>query len=192
MFAMETVSNSFDNESDDSNSESLIETLFRYRNWYRNNIYSPIEDTSIIWGRRLVIASLSITDAINEFRFRKKDLQKVADLLWPKMSSFLVGERDRIRVQGKYKVPYETGLLLLLFQLSRPRRICPKMERFFGMRKSHISAVLQTFSRALQLVSEGYLGDPIVHFEQFTYYSTLISTKAGRNVKVWGFIDGTV
>ena len=56
-----------------------------------------------------------------------------------------------------YSVCYETGLLILLYQYSRPRRLSPNMEQLFGMRRSKLSAIIQTFSTALYHVSLPYL-----------------------------------
>ena len=67
------------------------------------------------------------------------------------------------------------------------------MEHFFGMRRSKLSAIIQTFSTVLYNVSLPYLSDPSIWHQQMPYYAELIQEKTG-NVKdsLWGFIDGTI
>ena len=39
-------------------------------------------------------------------------------------------------------------VLVVLYQYSRPRRLSPNIEQLFGMRRSKLSAIIQTFSTA--------------------------------------------
>jgi len=101
-----------------------------------SSLLAPIEDFTIQWGKSMLISDINESDAINEFRMRKADLQEVADKLWPKFSALLPGEnlmKDEVRVSHGYTVPYETGFLILLYRLSRPRRLRPDMEKYFGI-----------------------------------------------------------
>jgi DDE superfamily endonuclease len=111
-------------------------------------------------------------------------------LLWPRMELFLEGTHDKIVVQNRYKCSYETGLLLVLFCLSRPRCIHPEMEVYFKMQKLHISACIATFVDALYSVALPYLSDPSIFQHRFELYSRLIHEKSGLGgLDIWGFID---
>lgn len=105
----------------------------------------------------------------------------------------LEGDKDQIQCANRYTCPYETGILLCLHRLSRPRRLRPEMERYFSMRKSKISAVISTFMMALFQVSQPYLSNPSIFRNRFNLYSGLIERKAGlTSLGIWGFIDGTL
>ena len=67
------------------------------------------------------------------------------------------------------------------------------MEHIFGMRRSKLSAIIQTFSLALYHVSMPYLSDPSIWHQRMPYYSKLIKKKTGNVIDtLWGFIDGTI
>jgi hypothetical protein len=161
---------------------------------YANFICRPLSDPTIDYeAAPLIISDLDDSKCILDFRFRMTDIQDFADLLWPKMELILEGERDLIKVNNRYTCPYETGLLLVIFRLARPRRIRPEMETYFRMRKSKISAILSTFIDALYEVALPYLSDPSIFQPRFELYSKLIHEKSGLDgLDVWGFIDGTL
>ena len=67
------------------------------------------------------------------------------------------------------------------------------MEQIFGMRRSKVSAIIQTFSLALYHVSMPYLSDLSIWHQQMPYYSQLIKKKTGNAIDtLWGFIDGMI
>ena len=114
-------------------------------------------------------------------------------VLWPKLRLHLEGYLESIHCAYRYTVCYETGLLVLLYRYSRPRRLSPDMEHIFGMRRSKLSAIIQTFSSALYHVSMPYLSDPSIWHQQMPYYSELIKKKTGNVIDtLWGFIDGMI
>jgi nuclease HARBI1 len=180
--------------SSSTGSIDTVELIAEQAMEYADFLYTPIVDDTIDFNSRaMVIADLNESECLNEFRFRKHDLQEAANLLWPKLSVLLDGTRDKIVVLNGYTVPYETGLLMLLYRLARPRRLRPEMEKFFKMRKSKISATITTFSNALFEVALPYLSDPSIFSHRFRLYSDLIFAKSGGAVQnVWGFIDGTL
>jgi hypothetical protein len=137
-----------------------------------------LDETIDFEAAPLKISDLDESKCILNFCFH--ELIEIADLLWPKMELFLEGTRDKIVVQNRYKCNYETGLLLVLFCLSRPHRIRPEMEAYFKMRKSHISATINTFIDALYSVALPYLSDPSIFQDRFELYSRLINEKSGR------------
>jgi hypothetical protein len=122
---------------------------------------SQYESQAIIFGRRPLIADFDDATCINNFHFCKVHLQLLSDLLWPRLAPHLNGQKDSIEVKNRYKIPFETGLLLVLYCLSRPHTIY--FEAFFGMRKSHISAVVQTFVDSLYLFAFWFLNNPAIY-----------------------------
>jgi hypothetical protein len=96
-------------------------------------LVAPIQDETIVWDKSMLISNLNKSNAINEFRMRKADLQEVANKLWPKFSVILPGKKDEVQVRNGYGVPYETGFLILFYCLSRLRRLRPDMEKYFGI-----------------------------------------------------------
>ena len=129
---------------------------------------------------------------LSEFRFRKQDLQRLADLPWPRLAVDLPGVREAVAVKNKYRVPFETGLLLVLYRLARPHKIHGDMETFFGMRRSHICATISTFVDALYNFSFKFLNNPVIYKPRIPMYAALIEQKIGIVNNIWGFIDGTL
>jgi hypothetical protein len=108
------------------------------------------------------------------------------------MQPHLEGNYDSIRVENRYTLPFETCFMFLLYRLSVPRRIQPDMERFFGIRKSKISAATITFVDALYEVALPFLSNPAIFQHRFPLYSKLIFDKCNAANMIWGFIDGTL
>ena len=84
-------------------------------------INSTILDGGISWG--LTILDLSESDAVENCHLRKVDLQTLAEKLWPLMSVHLCGDRNKITCVNWYTIKYESGILILLYHLSRPQRL---------------------------------------------------------------------
>ena len=121
-------------------SASILDNLLGIVAQVHDQMETGMEDNTIQWGKRLIIQDLSEDDALTHFHFQKVHLQEVADKLWPRLQCFLIGHRGSIKVNNCiYSLPYETLLLLVLYRLSRPRRIRKEMEGFFGIHKSKIS-----------------------------------------------------
>jgi hypothetical protein len=123
-------------------------------------IYTPLEDATLVFGQKKVISDFCYSQCHLNFRFRKTDLQDVADQLWPRLEPFLKGAKEKLILENRYTAPYETCLLLTLFRFHRPVRLRPEMEVFFGMRKSQISVAIAAFSAALYMLAIQYLEDP--------------------------------
>ena len=49
---------------------------------------------------------------------RKDYLVILLEKLWPKMHHQLVGARERITCENHYTVPYDTGMIILLYRYS--------------------------------------------------------------------------
>ena len=144
------------------------------------------------WGRRRHAVDLLEMEAVLDFRFRKVDLIDLLDKLWPRMAPFLNGTREKIVCGRRYTAPYETGMLLLIYRLAHMQRVRPEMEKYFGMRRSHIGSILDTFSEALLSLSEHYFLNPLLLSGRFHLYAASVHEKCGLLDNVWGFIDGTV
>jgi nuclease HARBI1 len=129
---------------------------------------------------------------LSEFRFRKQDLQQLANLLWPRLAVDLPGVREDVVVKNKYRVPFKTGLLLVLYRFARPHKIHGDMKTFFGMRRSHICATISTFFDALYNFSFKFLNNPAIYKPRMPMYAALIEQKIGIVNNVRGFIDGTL
>ena len=63
---------------------------------------TPMEDHTIEWGKRVIIADLSEDDALTYFRFRKKDLQDLANKLWPRLMQSLGKDPGHVVVKNRY------------------------------------------------------------------------------------------
>ena len=109
-----------------------------------------------------------------------------------KLNGLLGGNKEHIVVNNNYTVHYETGILVLLYRLSFPRRLRPEMERYFGIRKSKLSAIISTFVDAFYAMAVHYLDNPTLFAGRIPNYAHLVGQKCGNLVQhVWGFIDGT-
>lgn len=154
----------------------------------------PIENPKIIWGRRVTIADWNDAECLNRLRFRKDDLIHLANQLWPRMMPCF-GEganRDRIVLESRNVVSYETLLIIYLFRMAYPSRYRPEMEEIFGMQSSHISRAIECFSKALYKVARQYLKRELsIWHHKMPEYAAKIYEKSGALDCVWGFIDGT-
>jgi hypothetical protein len=179
----QSMSASSISDSDSSTISFVMGETLRFAQY----VYEPIIDLEIDFNAKpLLITDLDESKSLDYFRFRKADLQVIADLLWPKLGMFLTGDKDEIQCANRYSCPYETGLLLCFYRLGQPNRL-RDLESYFRMRKSRISAVLSTFIDAFYKVSLPYLSNPRIFKHRLEFYSRLIKEKVGLDVLVWGF-----
>ena len=83
-----------------------------------------MEENIIQCGKNILIEDLSEDDAVTHFHFRKVHLQDAANQIWPRLQFYLRGHKGAVKVQnGKYSLPYETLLLLVLYRFSRSRHL---------------------------------------------------------------------
>ena len=112
-----------DEELDDDDEMELLDEFllaFSNANAIALDLNQIIEHPTINWRWKdgLTVQQLSADDALTHFRFRKVHLQEVSDKLWPRLSAYLVGTKEKIVFgDGHYSAPYETLLLLVLFDL---------------------------------------------------------------------------
>jgi hypothetical protein len=195
----ESTSSSSSSSSDDDDNifiNNATDTMLQHAARLVTDIDGGTEDSSIQWRAHggLLIGDVSEDDAIAHFRFRKRHLQELANKIWPRVQEYLTGVKTSITFDsGNYSAPYESLLLMVLFRLSRPRRIRPEMESFFGFRRSKISAGIKAMVNALYFVAKQYLESPEIFRHRMEYYAERIANKCGWLVHtVWGFIDGTL
>jgi hypothetical protein len=104
----------------DSSIDEMIETTIGFGEYI---VYESLEDESIdFYALRVCIQNLEASTCILNFRFRKSELQELADLLWPKMSTYLPGDKEKITCINCYTASYEAGILLVLYRLASSRR----------------------------------------------------------------------
>ena len=84
-------------------------------------------------------------------------------------------------------------MIVLLYRMSHPWRLHPEMEQSLKIRKSKLSSIIQTFSRALYKFTIPFLSGATLWHHRMPYYAQLIEQKTnGLMDCVWGFIDGTI
>ena len=195
---MSSVSGSSGTRSEMSNvssfdSTSIINELLGTVAQVHDQMETGMEDNTIQWGKWSLIQDLSEDDALIHFCFCKAHLHKVADKLWPRLQCFLSGHRGSIKVNnGTYSLPYETLLLLVLYRLSRTRRIRKEMEGFLGLHKSKISTGITCMIHAMHGLALQYLDNPIIFYHRMPYYPEQVHQKCVLVEAVWRFIDGTL
>ena len=137
-------------------------------------INSTILDGRISWGCTLTILELSESDAVKNCCLHQVDLQTLTEKLWPLMSVHLSGDHNKITCVNQYTIKYECEILILLYRLSRPRRLQHDMETIFGIWRSHLLAIIQTFSKALYKVVTPYLNNPSIWHSRMSYFVELM------------------
>ena len=113
--------------------------------------------------------------------------------LWSLMSAHLSGNQNKIMCVNWYTIKYECRIVILLYHLSCPQRLRHNMEKIFGIWRSCLSAIIQTFLEALYKVATTYLNNPSIWHSRMPYFAELIQNKTdGVADNMWGFIDGTI
>lgn len=191
-------SESWSDESGSSDStmgrlhNAAMEQVRLYLDHY-NYVHRRFQDDSIEFGQKKVIDDFNESECLHDFRFRPEHLHELVEALWPRLSPFLQGVEGKIVVENRYTAPFETCLLVYLYKMARPVRLRPDCERRFGMTKSHISAIIQTFGSALYLLAEQYLTNPAIWHPYMGHFSNLIAPKCNYLLNnIWGFIDATI
>ena len=136
-------------------------------------VYLPFQDLSVDWGRGPVVSDLSQSDCIENCRMRKEHLSTVCNKLWPRMRHLFDGSKSSIQCENRYSTHFETGMIVLLYRMSRPRRLCPDMEESLKIRKSKLSSIIQTFSRALYQFAIPFLSGATLWQHRMPYYAKL-------------------
>ena len=109
------------------------------------------------------------------------------------MRHLFEGNENSIQCENRYNTHFKTGMIVLLYRMSRPRHLCPEMEQSLKMRKSKLSSIIHTFSAALYTFATPFLNGAILWQHQMPYYAQLIEQKTeGLMDCVLGFIDGTI
>ena len=88
-----------------------------------DKINSTILDDGISWGCTPTILDLSESNAVKNCCLCKVDLQTLTNKLWPLLLVHLCGDQNRIMCVNQYTIKYESGIVMLLYHLSRPQRL---------------------------------------------------------------------
>jgi DDE superfamily endonuclease len=190
--SVSSLSSIDDSDDDSSTTSSLILDVAKSLLELAYRVFQSVEDETITFGQKKTIADFTEAECVSDFRFRKDDLQHVANELWPRLAPFLGEDKNNLLLENRYHAPYETCLLVYLFKMARPRRLRPDCEAKFGMKKSHLSVIVRSFGSALLRLSHRYLNDPGIWHERMPYYGQLIWRKCGLFDNIWGLIDGTI
>jgi hypothetical protein len=76
---------------------------------------------------------------------------------------------------------------MVSFRFSRPRRIRPEMESFFGFRRSKMLAGVKETVNALYFVAKPYRRSLQIFTHRMEYYAERVANKCGWLVNpVWG------
>ena len=161
----------------DADDDPMLEQLIQATQQLNKQINDAIEDDAINWGSVTTIQDLSDSDFVSNCHMRKLSLLILADKMWLKFSAILVNDKYRIKCKNQYTIHYESSLIILLYRYSLPHRLHPDMEKIFGIQKSHLSAIIQSFSEAPYQISIPYMTDPSIWHHRMPYYSQLISNK---------------
>ena len=144
-----------------------------------------MQDFTIQWGKRILIEDLSEDDAATHFCFRKVHLQEVANQLWPRLQCYLSGHKGAVKVQnGKYTLPYETLLLLVLCRFSRPSCLQEDMESFFGICRARMSSSINFVIHTMHALGVLYLDSPEIFHCRMPYYAERVHDKCGLTESV--------
>jgi nuclease HARBI1 len=183
-----------DDDDDDNDDDSTIGAALKLVVEYGTMIYGEANVGRRVYGEDLLIQDLPDVTA-QEFRFRKKDLQTMAHLLWPKAISLdmVTGTYDRICLRNRNYVHFETGLILFLYRMTYPTRISPEMENRFNMSPTRISLVLDFFAQVMHQIATPYLNDITIWHHHVEECAHAIWEATGEiEDHVWAFIDGTL
>jgi hypothetical protein len=91
-------SSSSSDSSSSSSSESTVEEILQLAAEEEDRIYSIVEDEDLEFGGRFLVNDFNDSQCLLYFRFRKNDLQKLADELWPRLQPYLTGPKERLRL----------------------------------------------------------------------------------------------
>jgi hypothetical protein len=106
---------------------------------------------------------------------------------------FVAGTTDLVKVKNWYTIPYETGLLMIIYRLLCPHRVRSDMEVKFGLCWGFISGACNTFIDALYTIAHKYMTNLCLFHHWFPVYAEKIAAKTGyAAINVWSFIDGTL
>ena len=152
-----------------------------------------IQNNTIQWGKRILISDLSEDDAVTHFCLRKVHLQELANQLWPRLQHYLSGHKGAVNVQnGKYTLPYEILLLLVLYRFSSPGCLRKDMESFFGICIARMSLSINFMIHAMRALGVLYLDNAEIFHRRMPYFAERVHNKCGLTKSVWGVIGGTL
>jgi hypothetical protein len=70
-----------------------------------NRVLKSLEDETINFGQKKTVADFTDSECVSDFRFRKVDLQHLANELWPRLSPFLGDDKNNLLLENRYHAP---------------------------------------------------------------------------------------
>ena len=137
-------------------------------------------------GGRVCLDDLTEEQVVSRFRFTKTQLEKLFVVL-----------RFPDKMHGSCRVAWSgmEGLLVLLRRLSYPNKLRELAEEF-GRSKAALSIIFNTtliwFTRQWGHILENPFTRPYFTQARLETYTASVAAVVGVNLRVWGFIDGTV
>lgn len=163
----------------------LLFCFKQYIHW-RKEFSAHLNRTTAISMTRfdIVFSNLSDEDSLSFFRFRKKEIKKIAAILV---------EDKWSTVRNQYSTTPLLSLCVVLRRMATPFR-WRDVERFFGKHSSHVSEIFwETVESILEryghLVS-GALQEPYI-LNNASRYALAVQGRTGALNNCIGFIDGT-
>lgn len=146
-------------------------------------LQSEIENDSTAsnYSPSLQFDSLTDSECLKYFRFRKADILKLVVLLQLP---------DEYRCPNRSVVTGLQGLLILLRRLTYPNRLC-ELAREFGRSTSALSIIINTVLEDIYLRFNNRLSNLHAPWVNLRRFSDALNAKGCPVNNCWGFIDGT-
>ncbi len=152
----------------------------------QNNAFAALLPPLQFVGRRLCLDSLDAETCLRRFRFRKSQMYELFEAM-----------DMPVRFVAPCRTSWSSmeGLLVLVRRLAYPSRLGDLCEEF-GRSKPVLSLIFNSMLVWLWERWGGLITDPFTkpYFteERIDSYANAVATKAGADLRIWGFIDGTL
>jgi hypothetical protein len=120
---------------------------------------------SVEQGYGLKIDDFSHLDSdfiIANFRFCLSHLKIICTLIWKKIvqRKLMKGTYEKVNLPHRATVHFETGFLLCLYRLSRPRRITPDITTTFCRSHTRVCLTIKHCMIAFHSLALSYFSEP--------------------------------
>ena len=90
------------------------------------------------------------------------------------MRHLFEGNIHSIKCENRYNTHFDTGIIVVLYRMSRPRHLHPDMEQSLRMRKSKLSSIIHTFSTALYQFATPFLNGVTLWHHQMPWVLSMV------------------
>ena len=132
--------------------------------------------------KRFDMDAYSDTEFMQQFRFEKKDILKLATLL---------GLDSTLVYSNRVTCDPQEALCMVLRCLAYPNQLCDLI-RFFGYSECEISTIVNETIAFLAQKHHGHMNDCFTTWLNHEEMANVISRKGCPMRNVWAFIDGTL